>query len=497
MADISILKMPDNKSYNIKDATARSALVNRAAVSGGTETSLVTTGEKYTWNNKSNLTIGTSATTAAAGNHTHNYAGSSSAGGAATSANKINTNAGKLLQPVYFSNGVPVSSGGSSIPFIIGTGSTAGTWLGTISGITEYYDGLIILYKPSIAGASTTTLNLNNLGEKTVYINNTTKLTTHFPVDQPILIVYSASQNSGCWMCIDNYWSDKNTVPQAQCETAASTAAKAGTITNFSLLAKSYVMVNVRYSNTAKSAITLNLNSKGAKPIYINGTASSASNYTLPAGSYLVYYDGTNFYFRTDGKITGDITGNAATATALESNAGSTSLPIYFTGGKPSACTTTQAAASGGTTLTLVTTGQKYTWNNKSDLTIGTSATTAAAGNHTHGNIQNGGALQTSDITIANGDKLIVTDSSDSNKIARTSISFDGSTATKALTQKGTWETFNNYSHPTSAGNKHVPSGGSSGQILKYSAAGTAAWSTPNVIGTISGNALTLSMSLS
>ena len=61
---------------------------------------------------------------------------------------------------------------------------------------------------------------------------------------------------------------------------------------------------------------------------------------------------------------------------------------------------------------------------------------------HTHGNIQNGGTLQTNDITIANGDKLVVTDSSDSSKIARTSVSFDGSTTTKALTQKGTFETF-------------------------------------------------------
>lgn len=90
-----------------------------------------------------------------------------------------------------------------------------------------------------------------------------------------------------------------------------------------------------------------------------------------------------------------------------------------------------------------------------SNLTIGTTGSTAAAGNHTHdysstyaakshthGNIQNGGTLQTNDITIANGDKLVVTDSSDSAKVARTSISFDGSTTTKALTQKGTWETF-------------------------------------------------------
>lgn len=40
--------------------------------------------------------------------HTHNYAGSSSAGGAATSANKLNTNAGATNRPVYFSGGIPV-----------------------------------------------------------------------------------------------------------------------------------------------------------------------------------------------------------------------------------------------------------------------------------------------------------------------------------------------------------------------------------------------------
>ena len=69
-----------------------------------------------------------------------------------------------------------------------------------------------------------------------------------------------------------------------------------------------------------------------------------------------------------------------------------------------------------------------------------TSARTPAS--HTHGNIQNGGTLQTNDITIANGDKLVVTDSSDSSKVARTSVSFDGSTTTKALTPKGTFESF-------------------------------------------------------
>lgn len=57
-----------------------------------------------------------------------------------------------------------------------------------------------------------------------------------------------------------------------------------------------------------------------------------------------------------------------------------------------------------------------------------------------YGNISTSGTLQTNDITIANGDKLVITDSSDSSKIARSSVTFDGSTTNKALTPKGTWE---------------------------------------------------------
>lgn len=38
----------------------------------------------------------------------------------------------------------------------------------------------------------------------------------------------------------------------------------------------------------------------------------------------------------------------------------------------------------------------------------------------------------------------------------------------------------NNYSHPTTSGNKHIPAGGSSGQILRWSADGTAVWGSDN-----------------
>ena len=39
-----------------------------------------------------------------------------------------------------------------------------------------------------------------------------------------------------------------------------------------------------------------------------------------------------------------------------------------------------------------------------------------------------------------------------------------------------TWANEYSYTHPTTSGNKHIPSGGSSGQILKWSADGTATW---------------------
>lgn len=58
-------------------------------------------------------------------------------------------------------------------------------------------------------------------------------------------------------------------------------------------------------TNTYKGALTLNVKGKGAKPIYINGNITSATNYTLPAGMYIVHYDGIGYHFRTDGQLPG------------------------------------------------------------------------------------------------------------------------------------------------------------------------------------------------
>lgn len=114
-----------------------------------------------------------------------------------------------------------------------------------------------------------------------------------------------------------------DTIPSGYCTTASGTAAKVAECTDYSLASKSFIEVIMKNANTSAGAITLNINGKGAKPIYINGSASSASNYTLPAGSYFVYYDGTNYYFRTDGKLTTsglDISGPTTATMTYASN---------------------------------------------------------------------------------------------------------------------------------------------------------------------------------
>ena len=161
-----------------------------------------------------------------------------------------------------------------------------------------------------------------------IVLNGTGRLTSHYPNGTYIQVVFESSASAasifplnggdaretvtGGAFRVINYC-NTDIRPSAYCDTAAATAAKTASCTNYNLLSKSYLHIVVVNANTSQTALTLNVNGKGAKPIYINGSASSASNYTLPAGTYLVYYNGTNYYFRTDGKITGDITGNAAT----------------------------------------------------------------------------------------------------------------------------------------------------------------------------------------
>ncbi len=67
------------------------------------------------------------------------------------------------------------------------------------------------------------------------------------------------------------------------------------------------------------------------------------------------------------------------------------------------------------------------------------------------------------------------------------------SVATSGAITGGTITTSGTISHSTAAGYNHVPAGGSSGQVLKYSSAGTAAWGTDNDTTYSAGTGMSLS----
>ena len=118
------------------------------------------------------------------------------------------------------------------------------------------------------------------------------------------------------------YWRLNDSTPNTTliCYTLSSVAQKEfiGSIYQYPLTG--YFPIYFLYDNTYAGQLSLKqqmIGDTGSRIIYINGTISSSTNYTLPSGFYIGYAEQvnsttTNYYFRTDGEITcpDDITAN-------------------------------------------------------------------------------------------------------------------------------------------------------------------------------------------
>ena len=184
--------------------------------------------------------------------------------------------------------------------------------------------------------------SVKNLASKVVVRDSSGRVKTSSP---------SASEdavNKG-FLTIDNLGIPTGLVA-ATCSTAAATAAKTVTLTGFSLKKGAKLMLTISTTNTAASA-TLNVNSTGAKPIYVNGAVVPATGTisTPAAGTYIAEYDGTNWcldssYMTKNARSSGSCSGNAETATKLQ-----TARKTYVALG--TASTTTTRDWSGDTTI--------------------------------------------------------------------------------------------------------------------------------------------------
>lgn len=245
------------------------------------------------------------------------------------------------------------------------------------------------------AAVSGIKLDVNGTGAKTIqYISNNGKSLANLPATDSIQanFTYPFIYNGTYWIQLINTNSTYY-YTSIYCTTAAATANKVGSISSYhELTAGKYFQVWIYYTNSYVGAITLNISGKGAKPIYINGEPSSNTNYTLPRGVYIVYDDGEHYHFRTDGKLPGY---DQVENTALSTWAGSSNI------------TTVGTLAAGSIPWSLLTDIPDASTAVKGVIKIGTSASTAAAGNHNHDSRYlklDGSNNMTSDINIIMGD---------------------------------------------------------------------------------------------
>lgn len=117
------------------------------------------------------------------------------------------------------------------------------------------------------------------------------------------------------------------------CSTAATTAAKVVTSANFSLVSGATITVYFSTANTkADAALTLNVNSTGAKTIYVAGAATSSTNQLVwVAGSSITFtYDGTQQRVENDAGTY--YCGTCSTAAATGAKTATCSGAIIFRG---------------------------------------------------------------------------------------------------------------------------------------------------------------------
>lgn len=367
----------------------------------------------------------------------------------------------------------------SEIPFVIGTQTaTTASWTGVADTIDALYNGLTIRYWLPRTSATNVTLNLTLKGGSTTgaincYYGGTTRLTTHYPAGSVIMLTYVVSQlingtaYTGWWAHAD-YDSNTNTYDRTLW---GNTITAGAPIYDYKLLmqgldGKFYPLTLEEGTGTTKTISTqeFEINTQilfydGTTNVALNGTLTSVYsevpittlNYTANQASWtsqkLIYLKGTilaNGNFKLD----------------------NTTYTSFMTQTLPT-------TADGFVYVLLgymySTTGMRlFQFHPMYEFRDGHLRVYMPV--HTHGSISDDGKIG------SEAGKIIETGT---NGVLQAKVS---GTTSQYLRGDGTWATPPDtvYTHPTSSGNKHIPSGGASNQILRYSADGTAVWSNEN-----------------
>lgn len=166
--------------------------------------------------------------------------------------------------------------------------------------------------------ATDITLNVNGTGAKRIWYNQSVVSSVQVMICQiqrPERYMYDGTNYVWMGHALDYY---KDFTPKSLgfgygiCSTGATDTAKVATLAGYALIANG--IVSIKFTNSVPANSTLNINSRGAKPIFYRGSAIVAG--VINAGDVATFiYDGTNYiYLGTDnalskagGKINGEL----------------------------------------------------------------------------------------------------------------------------------------------------------------------------------------------
>lgn len=176
----------------------------------------------------------------------------------------------------------------------------------------------------------------------------------------------------------------------AYCTTDSGTASKVADMRGYVYRNGTTFLITFANSNSSTSALTLNVNGTGAKPIYINGSASSSSNYTIPSGTYICMLDSDVYKIETVWGVpfarrTQNVLGTVAVANGGTGRTTTANGAMYATSATSGLLMGTLPVAQGGTgatSLSSITVGNSSKLGNISVQTSSIGGTTTETTNH-------------------------------------------------------------------------------------------------------------------
>lgn len=375
--------------------------------------------------------------------HTHKYAGSATAGGSANSAVKLDTAAaGSATQPVYFADGKPVATTytlGKSVPAdavftdtnthyasknVVGSSTATANTASALTNGNVYLNSVengAVTSAHKISGSGATTVTTDTSGNIIISSTNT----TYPSLKNPYALTVSLNGIS------------QGAYDGSAAKSIDVTASSVGAYTKAEVDGKLNGKANSSHTHAAGDITSVNASA-------ITGTIAAAN---LPS----FVDDVVEGYYGSDG--------------------------IFYKHLDPSTKAYSDAyTGEAGKIYVNLNDNKTYRWSSSAyvviseTIALGETASTAYRGDRGKVAYDHASAHGSA---FASGLYKITTNAAGHVTAATAVVKTD-------ITGLGIPAQDTVYTHPTTSGNKHIPSGGSAGQFLKWSADGTAVWAADN-----------------